>query len=447
MTIDLPIQVRSIIDVLHGHGHEAYAVGGAVRDAYLGRIPKDWDVTTDARPEQVKSIFKRTVDTGLQHGTVTVLIGKCAYEVTTYRVDGEYLDSRHPKDVTFTSSLVEDLKRRDFTINAMAYNDEEGLIDEFGGAKDLENGIIRTVGSAKERFSEDALRMLRAVRFSAQLGFDIESETSKAIAELSSTISNISAERIRDELLKLIESDNPGHIVELYNLGLTKHFLPEFDDMMACEQNSKHHMYNVGMHTVVALKNIEANRILRLTMLLHDTGKPGTKSVDEDGSNHFYNHQILSADITNKVLRRLKLDNNTRKRVVTLVRYHDERPVLKKKTVRRKIVEIGDDAFPDLFAVNRADTLAQSMYKREEKLKYIDAFEAMYNEIVAESDCIRMADLEITGRDIIDLGLKESPDIGKILKELFDEVIDEPSKNNEEYLKKRAIEIINNLET
>lgn len=446
MKIELPKEVQKIINILQDHGHDAYAVGGAVRDAILGRAPEDWDITTDAFPDEIKSVFKKTIDTGIEHGTVTVLMGGKGFEVTTYRIDGEYLDSRHPKDVEFTSNLTEDLLRRDFTINAMAYNDSKGLVDEYNGLGDIDKGIIRCVGNPKERFTEDALRMLRAVRFSAQLGFDIDEDTRNAIKELAPTIVNISSERIRDELLKLIESDNPSHIRLLYELGLTKHVLPEFDAMMQCEQNSKHHMYSVGEHTIISMENVPPKRVIRLAMLLHDTGKPETKTIGKDGYNHFYGHQKISADIANKVLRRLKMDNDTRNKVVRLVRYHDERPKLDEIRVRHKIVEIGLDAFPDLFTVNRGDTLAQSDYQREEKLKYIDDFEAVYNHIIEKGHALRIADLKITGKDLIDMGLKEGPNIGKVLQELFEDVLNEPNHNTEEYLRERAAIIIDKME-
>lgn len=442
MRIELPKEVKRIIDMLHNHGHEAYAVGGAVRDAILGREPKDWDVTTNAFPSEIKSIFNKTIDTGIEHGTVTVLIGKVGYEVTTYRIDGEYFDSRHPSSVEFTSNIKEDLLRRDFTINAMAYNDKEGLIDEFGGLSDLKSGIIKCVGNARERFNEDALRMLRAIRFSAQLGFEVDEETKKAIEELAPSIVNISSERIRDELLKTIESDNPRHILDLYNLGLTKYILPEFDEMLECEQNSKHHMYSVGMHTVVSMENVPSNRVLRLAMLLHDTGKPHKKTTDNEGYNHFYGHPVESARIAKDVLRRLKMDNATIKKVVRLVRYHDERPKLEEKKIRHKIVDIGVEAFPDLFTVNRADTLAQSEYKRAEKLAYIDEFEKIYNGIIEKKQALSIGEIEITGGDLISMGLKEGPLVGKVLKELFEEVLNNPEKNTQEYLRDRAGKLI-----
>lgn len=238
MKITLPYKVEQIIRTIQGAGFDAYAVGGCIRDSILGRTPSDWDITTSARPEEVKKLFPRTVDTGIRHGTVTVMIQKEGFEVTTYRIDGEYEDSRHPKEVTFTANLTEDLKRRDFTVNAMAYNDKEGLIDVFGGMKDIEEKIIRCVGEAAERFSEDALRVMRAVRFSAQLGYTIDEKTKDAIKELAPTLKNISAERIQTELIKIAVSPNPDYLRIAYETGVTKAIFPEFDRMMETEQNN-----------------------------------------------------------------------------------------------------------------------------------------------------------------------------------------------------------------
>ena len=280
MKIELPRKVVLIIKNLQRHGYDAYAVGGCVRDSILNRKPEDWDITTSAKPEQVKRIFRRTVDTGIEHGTVTVLIGKDGFEVTTYRVDGLYEDGRHPKEVTFTSRLEEDLKRRDFTINAMAYNDDERLVDAFGGMRDLNYHLIRCVGDPKERFSEDALRILRAVRFSAQLAFPIEPETAEAIKSLAPNLEKISAERIQAELVKLLVSDHPERIQDACELGITKVVLPEWDDMVGVKQNTPHHKYDVAAHTVHALQNVKNDKVLRLTMLFHDMGKPVMKTTD-----------------------------------------------------------------------------------------------------------------------------------------------------------------------
>ena len=292
MKLKMPASVDIIIDSLQANGYEAYAVGGCVRDSILGRDPDDWDITTSATPWEVKAVFGRTVDTGLQHGTVTVLLGNHAHEVTTYRIDGDYEDGRHPKDVTFTASLEEDLKRRDFTINAMAYNDKSGLIDLYGGVDDIQRGCIRCVGNAEERFGEDALRILRALRFSAQLGFGIEQDTYDAICKLAQTLEKISAERIAAELTKLLLSERPEYIQHLYETGITKVILPEFDPMIETSQNNPHHCYTVGRHTLESLKYIPAHKVLRFTMLLHDIGKPNCRTTDEDGIDHFKGHAV-----------------------------------------------------------------------------------------------------------------------------------------------------------
>ena len=324
MRMKLPEHVNRIIHRLQKEGYDAYAVGGCVRDTLLGREPKDWDITTSARPEIVKSLFSHTIDTGIQHGTVTVMLDHVGYEVTTYRIDGEYEDSRHPKEVIFTGNLVEDLKRRDFTINAMAYNDESGLVDAFEGEQDLKKGIIRCVGNPHDRFGEDALRMLRAVRFAAQLGFSIEERTKVAVADLAPTLAKVSAERIQMELVKLLTSANPQEMREVYELGLSRVFLPEFDRMMETPQHNKHHMYTVGEHTIHALEAISEDKVLRLAILLHDVAKPLCITTDEEGQDHFKGHPQEGAKMAKEILRRLKFDNDTINHVCLFVRYHDD---------------------------------------------------------------------------------------------------------------------------
>ena len=277
MTINIPQKAEQILHILNEAGYEAYVVGGCVRDSILDRVPGDWDITTSALPEQVKELFHRTVDTGIQHGTVTVMMGKEGFEVTTYRVDGEYHDGRHPDAVTFTRSLEEDLKRRDFTINAMAYHPEHGLVDLFGGMEDINRKIIRCVGDPVERFTEDALRMLRAVRFSAQLGFTVEENTKAALARMSGNLEHVSAERIQTELVKLLVSDHPDYLRTAWETGLTREFLPEFDACMETAQNTPHHCCSVGEHILKSLTEIENDRLLRITMLLHDIAKPVEK--------------------------------------------------------------------------------------------------------------------------------------------------------------------------
>ncbi|EDS06882.1 HDIG domain protein [[Clostridium] scindens ATCC 35704] len=436
-TIQLPEKVGRIIGTLQEHGYEAYAVGGCIRDSILGREPEDWDITTSAMPEETKALFDKTFDTGIQHGTITVLLEKEGFEVTTYRIDGKYEDSRHPKEVTFTRNLREDLLRRDFTINAMAYNETDGLVDIFGGLEDLEAGMIRCVGTAKERFKEDALRILRGVRFAAQLGFDIEEDTRQGMKELAWTLQNISAERIQVELVKMITSKRPEMLREAYELGMTRIVLPEFDQLMTTGQETPHHMYSVGEHTLHAMKNIRADKILRLAMLLHDMGKPALKTVDEAGVAHFKKHALESERIAENVLRRLKFDNDTIRKVTRLVRCHDLRMPATAKSVRRAMNQIGEELFPYYMEVRRADVLAQSMYQREEKIENLDQIEELYHQIVEDGDCVSLKDLAVTGRDLIASGMKPGKKIGEKLEELLKLVIEDPKLNTKEELLKR----------
>lgn len=434
MKISLPKQVNRIIHTLQAEGYDAYAVGGCVRDCLLGRTPKDWDITTSARPEAVKTLFSHTIDTGIQHGTVTVMLDHVGYEVTTYRIDGEYEDARHPKEVVFTGNLLEDLRRRDFTINAMAYNEDAGLVDAFEGAKDLKKGVIRCVGRPHDRFGEDALRMLRALRFSAQLGFSIDGATRQAIADLAQNLARVSAERIQMELLKLLTSDNPQVMRDVYELGLTGVFLPEFDRMMETGQNNKHHCYTVGEHTIVAMQNIQPRKVLRLAVLLHDVAKPVCITTDEAGQNHFKGHPEEGARMARKILRRLKFDNDTTDRVCLLIRWHDDRPKLSQRNVRRVISRVGTDSMEDLFAVKRADTLGQSLYQRREKLDYVDEFERLYHEVLEKNQCVTKKDLAVNGRDLIALGMEPGPRLGEVLDTLFERVLDTPELNTREQL-------------
>ncbi len=436
MQITLPEKVKSIIQTLEDGGYEAYAVGGCVRDSLLGRTPEDWDITTSAKPEEIKRFFRRTVDTGIQHGTVTIMLGNDGFEVTTYRIDGDYEDSRHPKEVTFTSNLLEDLKRRDFTINAMAYNENKGLVDAFDGMKDLENQIIRAVGNPNERFEEDALRILRAIRFSAQLGYTIEAETLEAIKSLAPTLQNISAERIRVELVKLLISQHPERLWTAYDTGVTKVILPEFDQMMQMPQNNPHHMYTVGEHTIRTISAIEPDKTLRLTMLFHDSGKPHTMTKDEEQIYHFYGHERVSEELAEKIMRRLTFDNDTIRKVRRLVLYHDYMPKLTPAKVRNAIHEIGEDIFPLLFPVKRADIAAKSEYKRQEKLQYVDDLEALYQSIMAAGDCLSLKSLAVSGKDLIAAGMKPGKELGETLEQLLKDVLEHPEHNTKEYLLK-----------
>ena len=434
MELTLPDKVSYILDTLHSAGFEGYAVGGCIRDSLLGKEPKDWDITTSATPKEVKSLFPHTVDTGISHGTVTVLLEREGFEVTTYRIDGKYEDSRHPKEVTFTPNLLEDLKRRDFTINAMAYNQKDGLVDAFDGVGDLRRGLIRCVGDAKQRFKEDALRLMRAVRFAAQLGFSIERETYAAICEMAGDLRRISVERIAAELVGLLVSDYTEKIRALYESGITSVILPEFDAMMQTEQKNPHHLYTVGEHTIAALSFVEKDKILRLAVLLHDVAKPLCETVDEEGVSHFHGHPELGGEMAKRILRRLKFDNCSIQSICRLVSAHDDNPPLTERSVRRVIMRIGTDAFPALFALKRADILAQSNYQRQEKLEYLDGFQMYYRKIIEAKDCLTLKELAVSGSDLIQAGMAEGPALGETLKELLELVIDDPKKNTKEYL-------------
>ena len=435
--IRIPEQVNSILETIQGAGYEAYVVGGCVRDALLGREPHDWDITTSALPGQVKKLFPRTIDTGLKHGTVTVMCGAVGYEVTTFRVDGVYEDGRHPKEVTFTPSLEEDLKRRDFTINAMAYDGRGGLIDLFGGQKDLERGLIRAVGDPAQRFSEDALRIMRAVRFSAQLGYEIEEATLKAASDLAPNLRKISAERIREELEKTLMSDRPDLLRTAWKAGITKEFLPEFDRCMETEQNNPHHCYTVGEHILKGVSLVRKDRVLRLSMLLHDIGKPACRTTDAKGIDHFYGHADVGHEMARSILKRLKYDNATIRQVLPLVKWHDMQVRLTEPAVRRAVVKIGEDLFPLFLEVKQADMLAQSTFQREEKQEILDTLGGLYSRIIERGDCLNLKDLAVKGSDLIALGVRPGKEMGTILAQMLEDVLNVPEHNNKEYLVKR----------
>ena len=434
MQIKMPVQAQKIIKRLENAGYEAYIVGGCVRDSILGKDPADWDITTSASPAEIKELFSYTIDTGIEHGTVTVLMDKESYEVTTYRIDGEYEDGRHPKEVAFTASLEEDLKRRDFTINAMAYNHRTGLVDIFGGEEDLKNKIVRCVGDPRERFTEDALRILRAVRFSAQLGFDIEEKTQDAARDLGKTLKKISAERIQTELVKLLVSPNPQYLRKAWELGLTRIFLWEFDKAMETPQKNPHHCYNVGEHTLKAMEAVRSDRILRLTLLFHDLGKGETRTRDENGIDHFYGHPAKSEKIARDVLKRLRFDNNTINTVGKLVYWHECPWKAAPSSVRRALAKTSAELFPLLLEVRRGDIMAQSSYHRKEKMEWLESLEEVYQEIIQRQECISLKTLAVSGKDLIDAGMKPGREIGETLNRFFEIVLEEPEKNTKEYL-------------
>ncbi len=442
MHIVLPEDVKYIIKALESAGFEGFAVGGCVRDSILNKTPNDWDITTNAKPRDVKKLFSHTIDTGIEHGTVTVMLGKNGYEVTTYRIDGKYTDGRHPDSVSFALNLSDDLSRRDFTVNAMAYNDTTGLVDLFDGMKDLEKRRIRCVGVARERFGEDALRMLRALRFSATLGFDVEKETYDAVKELAPTLSKISAERIYTELIKLLMSDEPQKIRDCYRTGLTKVFMPEYDAMVGVPQNNPHHCYDVEVHTLKVLENTPPDKVIRLAALFHDMGKPACHTVDEQGIDHFHGHQAASEEISRKILKRLKSDNDTISKVGHFVLYHDVRTEAERRQVRRLINRIGAENIEGLLKLQTADTLAQSDYMRQEKLKRIDDLRAIAEDILKEGEAVCLRDLAVNGSDLITLGYKPGKKIGEVLNGLLDRVLDDPALNEKAYLLEEAAKLL-----
>ena len=422
--IVMPDNVCRIIQVLNTAGFEAYAVGGCVRDTLLNRVPLDWDITTSAKPEQVKSLFRRTIDTGIQHGTVTVMFGKDGYEVTTYRIDGEYEDGRHPKEVTFTNNLVEDLKRRDFTINAMAYNGTE-IVDEFNGLGDLEEGIIRAVGNAEERFTEDALRILRALRFSAQLNYEIEADTVKAIIKLKDNLKQISAERIRVELTKLLMSDHPEKLTDVYDYGVTEVVLPIYNSYSDDDRGTIIEALKLTARTdrdyPDALQDGDndkkAEEYLRYAILLMNAGAENAKSV----------------------LRELKFDNETIRCVTVLVDNIGNRPMLSDADIRRSIVRVGTDLVPILIKLWRMTGSDETGISAA----YTDEYENHVNRIINRGDCICMKDLSVTGRDLIDeLNMKPGKELGEVLNYLFDKVLDEPGLNTRNELLRLAKEYL-----
>ncbi len=428
---------KTVIDCLSAHGFSAYAVGGAVRDLLLGKTPYDFDITTSAKPEQVKSLFPHTYDTGIKHGTVTVLIDKESLEVTTFRADGEYIDSRKPQKVTLISNVRDDLSRRDFTINALCYNEKEGLLDLFGGLSDLNNKIIRAIGEPEKRFKEDALRILRAVRFSSQLGFSIEEKTKKAIRECAHLVKNLSAERIISEIEKILMSDSPEHLKMLYDLGVLKYIMPEMCDCFCREQNTRWHIYDVGMHTVNVIKNCPKLRHLRYAALMHDWGKVHTHSINELGEDSFRNHAKVSYELAEKFLKKYKLSNELGDKVLRLVIHHDREILPEKKYIKRAINAVGDDIFLDLIALKRADCLSQNLRLTASRLPYIDTLKALYHEIKENNEGVTLRDLSVTGHDIKALGF-EGKQIGKILKELQEYVIENPDENIKEVLISKA---------
>ena len=462
-----PGDVAGILDVLNMRGYEAYAVGGCIRDAVMGREPKDWDIATDARPEEVRRLFEKTVDTGIKHGTVTVVIGNRNYEVTTFRIDGIYIDGRHPEKVEFTSRIEDDLRRRDFTINAMAWNHQKGIIDPFGGMRDISARIIRTVGRPSDRFGEDALRMLRAIRFAAVLGFEIEPGTLEGIRQNSSLIRRISAERIREELTGILVSDDPVKFMLLKDTGLLRHIMPELDLRLGSDRgpSGRGSISEEGEHILCSVAAVEADVCLRWAMLLHEA---------EDA--------LETADI---ILGRLKFDNRNRSRILQIIRYLGMEIKPERSAVARAAIEVGRDVFADLLKAKRAHIAASrycsgsggipdalhrpdrmrntkgdqnrdtdDLYIATERhygeadrniaegLHQLEKTEAVFRLLLEGGSCLSLKGLKINGDDLKRLGFREGAEIGRMLDHLLDRVIDEPELNRKEALEKLALEYL-----
>jgi len=430
--IKIPESVQIVLRELEAAGYEAWCVGGCVRDALLGRTPGDWDVTTSAAPEETMSIFgERALPTGLQHGTVTVKSGHESVEVTTYRIDGAYHDHRRPDCVIFTRTLEEDLRRRDFTVNAMAMSLRGELRDPFGGQRDLQGGILRCVGEPDRRFDEDALRILRGLRFAAVLSMEIEPETAAAICRKRELLAEIAPERIQVELLKLLRGSGAAEILRRFPdvIGV---FWPEVLPMVGLDQRNPHHCYDVWEHTLHTLNAVPPDEVLRMTMLLHDIGKPQCFTVDERGTGHFYGHSERSCALADAMLRRLKCSTQFRETVVRLVEWHDREIPRTEKGIRRALRALGEEDLRRLIAVKRADNLAQAPAYRDTQ-REIEKAEEILERQLAEDCCFSLKQLAVKGSDLIALGYS-GPVVGKLLAELLDGVVDGILPNEREAL-------------
>lgn len=435
MTLDLPKAAKLIIETLEKSGFECFAVGGCVRDSISGHDVNDWDFTTNATPDEIERCFcdYTTVDVGKRFGTICVVVDGENYEITTYRTDGEYLDSRHPESVEFSKNLIDDLSRRDFTINALAYNDRVGVVDEYGGLSDLQYGVIRCIGDADTRFSEDALRILRALRFASTYGYSIESKTAQSIIKNKDNLSAVASERIIKEFSRLLCGDSVDFILRRYKEVIAV-IIPEISVMFNFDQNSLHHNKDLWRHTVSAVKNTPPDSILRTAMLLHDIGKPMTVSKDSSGYSHFHNHQKLSSAMATTILKRLKYPNAFISAVTTLIENHDNRLTPDSPTVKRCMRDLGADNTRSLLAIQRADILAQSSYKRAEKLETLDMVVHEFERILESGECYSLDTLAVNGKDIIHLGVSSGEKIGQILGILLNRVISGKISNDAESL-------------
>ena len=439
--MELPRTVENLIARLEQAGYSAYAVGGCVRDSLLSLQPHDWDLCTSALPEQMLEVFRgeHVAETGLKHGTLTVIVGHVPYEITTFRTDGNYTDHRHPDSVSFVKDVAGDLSRRDFTVNAMAYSARTGLVDLFGGQEDLARRVIRCVGVPRERFREDALRILRALRFASVFDFSLDPETEDALRTLAPTLENVAAERIREELLKLLCGPGAGRILRAFPDVLSV-IIPDLRPMIGYDQRNHHHHFDLWEHTVQTVENVPAEPDLRLAMLLHDTGKPAVRVLDDKGEAHYRGHQAVSAEIADRVTEALRCDRETRDRVILLVRNHDIRMRTESGAVNldrsfllRRLNRFGEKDLRALIRIHRADRIATGYSSREREdrrmAERMDALDAL----LAEHPCFTLRDLAVNGRDMQALGLR-GPDVGSALQQLLEAVMDGKVSNEKDAL-------------
>lgn len=444
MDFFIPDDVKHILNIIYKNGFEAFVVGGCVRDTLLGKTPHDWDICTNAKPFEIKKCFEdfATFDSGIKHGTISVIYNNEVYEITTYRIDGDYTDNRHPDSVKFTDDVEMDLSRRDFTINAMAYNVNVGLVDPFNGQDDLANEKIRCVRNADKRFREDALRIIRAMRFASTYGFSIEDETAKSIIRNKELLNNIAIERINTEFTKLICGCSAETILNNFR-DVIAIFIPELKEEFEFNQNSKHHNRDLWHHTTYSMSVIEADAVLRMVMLLHDMGKPQCQTNDENRESHFIGHPVISAEMSRVILRRMKYSNSFIDECVCLIRNHDVRYSGSPNQLKRLLAKIGESRLKKLFKVFRADIMAQSDYDKPKKLSLVELAEKDFDNILEKEHCFSLKQLAVNGNDMIAVGIKDGRKIGDTLKNLLNMVIDEEIENNRVQLLEKAKEMNN----
>ena len=444
-SIQIPKTVRKLISRLREGGFTAYAVGGCVRDTLLGRTPKDWDLCTSALPEQMKELFagERLVETGLKHGTLTVVVDQVPYEITTYRVDGSYTDHRHPDSVAFVDQIDQDLARRDFTVNAMACDADGEILDFFDGQRDLEGNIIRCVGKPKKRFSEDALRILRAMRFASVLDFQIEEETARAVHELHPALAQVAAERIRTELTGLLCGPGAGRILREYTDVIT-FLIPCLKASVNYQQDNPHHLYTVWEHIIRAVEGVPPEPVLRMTMLLHDAGKPYTRTTDEKGVGHYKGHQACSAALATEVLEKLRFDRESEERIVRLVEAHDIPLSTERKILLRRLNKFGEKDLRALFQIHRADRIATGTRNPKHAEEHCRELNEALDALLAENPCFMLKDLAVNGRDLMVAGL-QGKEIGETLDRLLEMVMDGQIMNEREALMDEAAKDIQRI--